>query len=199
MTGIPIEIIDKSTGEPVPALLMDGLDALSLLEVEEVWGRARRDALKRIPPHRWPEHYHWNWAEKARKLDFLAYRCIGIQYQTECQGLMMLMTAGNRARLMPDAGKELAYIDYIESAPWNLAALAESPRFGGIGIRLVEAAVRASMEEGFHGRIGLHSLPQAENLYHGLGMVNLGTDEEYQGLSYFEFDRVRARAFLGEE
>lgn len=39
------------------------------------------------------------------------------------------------------------------------------PRLRGVGTALVTAAVALSEDEGFKGRIGLHSLPQAEDFY----------------------------------
>jgi hypothetical protein len=65
--------------------------------------------------------------------------------------------------------------------------LTDTPRFGGIGVRLIEAAVRLSIDEGFQGRVGLHSLPQAEAFYRGpCRMACLGADASYQGLPYYE-------------
>jgi hypothetical protein len=113
------------------------------------------------------------------------------------QGLMMVKTAGCAARLPPDGGQPLVYVDYLEVAPWNLRALTNTPRFGGIGVRLIEAAVRLSRDEGFHGRVGLHSLPQAEAFYRDTcRMVCLGADASYENLPYYELTREKAAAFL---
>ena len=43
----------------------------------------------------------------------------------------MVKLAGKEARLDPDAGKPLVYIDYLESAPWNLATIVDAPLYGG--------------------------------------------------------------------
>jgi len=47
------------------------------------------------------------------------------------------------------------YIDYVESAPWNIkklmTALGQPQRFRAVGTRLFEAAVLQSQEEGFRG------------------------------------------------
>jgi hypothetical protein len=113
------------------------------------------------------------------------------------QGLMMVKTAGSVARLPPDTGKPLVYVDYVEVAPWNLRALTDTPRFGAIGVRLFEAAVRVSTGEGFHGRVGLHSLPQAEAFYRDTCLMSsLGVDASYQNLPYYELTRDRATQFL---
>jgi hypothetical protein len=39
-----------------------------------------------------------------------------------------------------------------------------------------------SVELGYGGRIGLHSLPTAERFYENQNMLNLGIDEEYENL-----------------
>ena len=66
-----------------------------------------------------------------------------------------------------------------------------------LGKRLVWAAVRASFDEGFHGRVGLHSLPQSEAFYEEkCGMVRVGEDPDYNSLVYFELTRELAAAIL---
>jgi len=45
-----------------------------------------------------------------------------------------------------------------------MTALGQPQRFRAVGTRLFEAAVLQSQEEGFRGRLGLHSLPGSEGL-----------------------------------
>ena len=33
-----------------------------------------------------PRHWHWDWGEKSKKLEFLAYRCFGIKCARRCRG-----------------------------------------------------------------------------------------------------------------
>lgn len=57
----------------------------------------------------------------------------------------------------------------------------------------------ALRDEGFHSRVGLHSLPQAEAFYRDTcRMVCLGADASYQGLPYYELTREKAAEFLNE-
>ena len=57
--------------------------------------------------------------------------------------------------------------------------------------------MRASVDEGFHGRVGLHSLPQAEEFYEQkCGMTRIGVDPDYESLSYFELTQERAAEIL---
>mgnify|MGYP001574334861 FL=1 len=62
---------------------------------------------------------------------------------------------------------------------------------------LLLAAVQLSLDEEFQGRIGLHSLPQADDFYSTkCGMTSLGRDGRYQNLTYFEMTREQAAEFL---
>lgn len=64
---------------------------------------------------------------------------------------------------------------------------------------LLTAAIALSYEEGFKGRIGLHSLPQADAFYRRIGMTDLGPDPACQNLRYFEMTVEQARAFFEKE
>jgi hypothetical protein len=110
---------------------------------------------------------------------------------------MMVNTAAHAARLEPDRGKPLVYIEYLESAPWNVRELTPQPRYGAVGVRLFEAAVHFSSAQGFFGRVGLHSLPQAERFYQTTcRMTHVGANEAVEGLCYFELTRENAQNFL---
>ncbi len=74
------------------------------------------------------------------------------------------------------------------------------PRFKGVGTRLLQAAVLRSREEGFEGRLGLHTLPQSQTFYVEVcGMQALGLDADYQGLAYLEFAPDNTSAFVDSE
>ena len=90
----------------------------------------------------------------------------------------------------------MLYIEYFESAPWNLAALVESPRFSGVGVALMQAAIQVSVDEGFAGRIALHSLPQSLPFYRRY-MHDLGIDLSHaEKLCYFEMAEDQAKEFV---
>jgi hypothetical protein len=202
MSAIPVQIVDRQTRALVDATLHTEIAPTKLIDIEAIWGPVRIAAVQQqlaagTHPSQIPQHWHWNWAAKSANLQFLAYRCLGIECQGQMQGLVMVKTAGCFARLSPDVGKPLVYIDYLETAPWNLSALSSAPRFGGIGSQLMEVAIRLSMDEGFHGRVGLHSLPQSEAFYRDIcRMVGLEVDASYQDLPYYEFTREKAAEFL---
>jgi hypothetical protein len=58
-------------------------------------------------------------------------------------------------------------------------------------------AIRMSLNCGYGGRIGLHSLPTAEPFYRDkLGMSDFGPDGNYGQLCYFEFEAIAAQNWL---
>jgi len=203
MSAIPIKIVRHQPREVVDAVLLTDLLPGVLIETEKEWGPIRREAGRRL--HRQgrfqdlPEHFAWDWGMKSQKLQFLAYMCFGIEYAQKMQGLLMVKVAGNYARLDPDKGKELVYVDYLEAAPWNVVPLVDEPGFRGIGPMLMKTAVELSYDEGFHGRVGLHSLPQAEEFYRDTcGMQGCGQDPNYQNLPYYEMTRDIAQRFTSK-
>jgi|SRR5947209_4519668 len=184
--------------ELVEADLVDELSNDDLINAHLDWGPARLEGLKRLREagRPWPEHWHWDWSKKADLLDLLAYHCFGIVHGGRMQGLMMVSTIAGKGRLPGQVGKPVLYIEYLESAPWNYRELAEKPEFLGVGVRLLEAAVEFSGEEGFGGRVSLHSLSQSTEFYRK-HMTDLGLDSGHpQGLRYFEMNMEQVRTFV---
>ena len=65
-------------------------------------------------------------------------------------------------------------------------------------MRLMEAAVRFSLVEGFGGRVGLHSLPQSEPFYENVCRMTRGEiDQQYENLRWFELAANDVKKFLG--
>src|SRR5258708_6064252 len=144
-----------------------------------------------------PQHCHWNWAQKAMPFDSARHRVLAIETAEQVQGLMWVWLRDYKARLAPALGLPIVYVDYLEAAPWNTREYTTSPRFRGVGTRLLQAAVMQSRDAGFAGRIGLHSLPQSEIFYAGAcGMDKVEVDTAYHELIYFEFTAAAAIAFV---
>lgn len=193
-------LFERESQEVVEADLVESVSKDQLIETHLDWLPARYEALKRLREEgkQWPEHWHWDWSQKAQKLNFLAYRCFGIQCQDRMQGLMMVSMVARRSRSATQTGKPVLYIEYIESAPWNLKELTDAPKFSGVGVAFLEAAANLSIEEGFGGRVGLHSLPQSEPFYRRY-MEDRGIDREHkEELRYFEMTVEQAHTFLGD-
>ena len=197
-------LVDKRKQPPeiVEADLCSDITAADLFQTEVSWGPIRLAAMERLfqqgyPPEKLPQHYHWNWTRKSGRLKLLAYRCLGIQCEGEMQGLMMVNLGEHFAQVDPDRGKPILYVDYSESAPWNIIPFVEHPRFGAIGVRLFDTAVKLSLREGFAGRVALHALPQAEEFYAvTCGMTMGDPDVFHEGLRYFEFTQKQAQDHL---
>lgn len=146
----------------------------------------------------WPQSRHWDWRGKLttieRRLANLSFAIVG-DGMTQA---MMTIDLTKRARMPKHEGQHLAYVDFLEAAPWNRNDLAKEPsKFGGCGTILINAAIQQSILEGFKGRIGLHSLPQANNFYaNACGMTDLGQDASYENLRYFELAPENAQRFV---
>ena len=64
-------------------------------------------------------------------------------------------------------------------------------------VTVIDLAVQISAASGFQGIIGLHSLPQAEPFYRdAIKMDDLGVDDNYGYLRYFELSAARAGEIL---
>ena len=191
-----------NSGLSVPATVRFDLLPQEVLEVEAVWGPLRIGAVLQMIREgvQWenlPEHAHWNWSNKLREYRPLIHKFMAIECRGETQGLMRLDLASEVARNAGERGKPLIYIDFLESAPWNARQFTKTPRFKLSGYRL---AVRRSVEEGFHGRIGLHALSQAGGFYEGAcGMMAFGLDPDHEGLTYYELSRDYAAYYLRGE
>jgi hypothetical protein len=111
--------------------------------------------------------------------------------------MMAADVARERGRIEEQKGQHLVYVEYLEVAPWNRKEHAAKPRFRGAGSILIIAAIALSRSEGFKGRIGLHSLPQADEFYAAkCEMTDLGADPKYHNLRYFEMTPNHADKFL---
>jgi hypothetical protein len=147
----------------------------------------------------WAEHGHWDWRKKHTAIQGLTglYRMFGVECGGEMQGLMLVSTAGHPCRIPEQRGKDQVYVDFVATAPWNSPGLVESARYGSVGRVLIGAAIQLSVAEEFRGRLGLHSLPQAETFYAtNCGMTDLGKDAKKEGLRYFEMTPDQAAAFM---
>lgn len=121
-------------------------------------------------------------------------RSFAIEFHDLTQGLMIVDTS-RTARLEPDCGQGLVYVDYVEVAPWNRDGWLPHRLFHSVGSHFLGVAIHLSGQLGFEGRIGLHSLPQADSFYRHRQMTDLGVDADYEHLHYFEMTTASARTF----
>ena len=180
---------DRNTGEFVEAVLCDPILANHLDDFDRLW--------MTISPS--GQHLHWDWRQKTADYSGqLSYQSFAIECEGKTQGLMIVNTI-KRCRLPHQSNKHLVYVEYLQSAPWNRSGVSAPRNFRGIGTVMIAAAVQLSLDEGNHGRIGLHSLPQADSFYRDeCNMTDLGPDNTYANypLSYFEMTEQQAADFL---
>ena len=199
-----VELLRREDDEPVEAILRDELQITEFIEVEMSWPPARLQLIEAldkadVPINQLPQSLQWNWAAKAPQLQLLHAFGFGVICDGDWQGVMLVTTATAVARLPEDKGKPIAYIDYLEAAPWNwpMPSVAQDGRYKGVGSVLFRQAVQMSIDEGFRGRIGLHTLPQAGGFYENVcGMTPLGPDPSKRNLSYLELTAENADNYL---
>lgn len=179
-------LTDSATRRAVAATLQLSMTAGEILAVEAIWGPLRAGLQA--------QHSHWDWNSKAGYLVDPAVRCMGVECGGQMQGMVLIREGSHRARLAPDQGELLVYVDYVESAPWNY--MAATRRYGNVGPVLLQESILRSIALGYGGRIGLHALPQVESFYsQRCGLIGFGRDPAYHGLAYFEFTAAQGTAF----
>lgn len=197
----PTRVADLSAAPPVlvPADLVRQFPLARLVEVEHAWAPARRElSLALVAVGGWLENRHWNWTNKVERVE----RGELVLHAVECAGAVqgLMATAASARRSILSNGEPLLYLDYIEVAPWNIAVPDHPARFGGVGKVLIGDALYLSRERGFAGRLGLHSLPQAEGYYaRTCRMTGTGRDPAYHDLAYFEYTEAAATEWLAAE
>jgi hypothetical protein len=199
-----IQIVSRETNDVVPAELLSGMTPSDLLVIENEWQPERSQIMQKllalgIPREQWPQSLHWNWSRKAPLLQLLESQGFGIVCEGKWQGVAMTKSSPLYvAKSCDEKGKPLVYVDFLEVAPWNwvIPEIGQRGRFRSIGSVLLWRAIKFSEEEGFHGRLGLHSLRQSEWFYDKAGLTPLGRDASKQNLLYFELSRVAAQAIL---
>jgi hypothetical protein len=182
-----VKLLDnRFAGRPaIAASVYRNYSQRELEEIEANWAKAREEAAAAgqaaglVPL----EHAHWDWRNKADSIEAGRHMLVAVELDGEVQGLMAVLRFPRPAR--QDDG-HVIYVDYLEAAPWNLKGSVNSPRYLGVGTVLMAEAVRISIEEGFDGRLGLHSLPQAEPFYERCKMTRFEEDSSYFDLAYFE-------------
>ncbi|GBE09354.1 hypothetical protein BMS3Abin11_02487 [bacterium BMS3Abin11] len=140
---------------------------------------------------------NWDWKKKYKHLSFtIGYSGCSIICGGEIQGLGYFdVSEKYSSRIITEKPTGIVYIKFISSAPWNRKEISNQ-KYGGIGIALITHAIKISIDEGMDGRIGLHSLPQAEGFYKiTCNMKDFGIDDNNK-MRYFEMSQERATEWL---
>lgn len=206
-TGSPVYLLNVERGELEAEELLDGIMERQLADWEGEWVPELFSTMQRlrranIDRREWPQSRHWDWRKKTVELQrgTLAQAGFSLVCDGLTQGMMILDTTMKRCRIASQQGRNLVYVEYIENAPWNRKELFSLPRYRGVGSLLIKAAIALSEDLGFRGRLGLHSLPQADGFYaNTCNMADLGGDRNYHNLRYFEMTPECAQAFITKE
>lgn len=196
-----IFLLGQPSGEPVGALLRERINSDYARAVDDQWltylAALEGQAEGRGVPFMRPDHIHWRWHTKVQEsAHLLSCPTLAVEFGGEPQGLMLLKTDGHFALLPTQERKPLVYIPYLATAPWNCRDITDRPKFLGVGTVLLRAAVSTSIDAEFKGRIGLHSLPKAEEFYERHGFQCLGKDPEKENLKYYELSPEAAAEFM---
>lgn len=133
----------------------------------------------------------WDWAYKLRlALSDRRYEAYVIEFNDLVQGVILIETQWHRSWLPQRF--PLVYIEYLASAPWNRRPVEDPPYLKGVGRALLVLARRRSVELEYGGRVGLHSLPEAEAFYRRYNMPDYGPDPDKKDLVYFEYGALQA-------
>jgi hypothetical protein len=130
----------------------------------------------------------WDWsrwiaeADQNQKEGRGEYESYALLLRQELQALMLIEL---RSYNSWESGQPLVYVEYVSVAPANRRTIQRPPRLGGCGTVIKGMAIERSLELGYGGKIGLHSLPKAVEIYERMGMRNFGLDPR-EGLHYFE-------------
>lgn len=198
-----LRLIHAETNEGRNAELYHPIEEKHLNQCESQWipfieARLKRpideltsEELERLHLRGW----HWSWRNKVEERNEREWRSFALVCEEETQGLMLAKLRVS-CRLEENNGQELIYIDLVATAPWNRPAFVDVPRYKGVGSMMIKAAIELSNEEGYNGRIGLHSLNSATGFYKRCGMVTIGPDSNYGNLPYYEMTVESAQKFL---
>jgi hypothetical protein len=192
--------LERRDGALVDGELVEGIDEPYARKVDSSWlthmAAIEAQAASRGETFARPEHWHWQWGNKVKELcHLISCPTFAIECEGKVQGMMTVVTDGYFCRLDEQRKAPLVYVWFVATAPWNLPA-AGSGTYRGIGYTFLSTAIQMSFDLEFKGRIGLHSLPQAESYYDKIGMICLGSDTEKQGMKYYEMTPGQAQAFI---
>jgi hypothetical protein len=198
-TSRPARLVDGRTDPAVlvQATVVRDAPPSRLEDIERYWRPAREQAARALAQTgAGVEHSHWDWENKVRTAGSGHHRIVTVECGGKVQGAMAALGEPRPSAILPEGGPVI-YVDYLETAPWNLKWLPTRPQFLGVGTLLIAEAVLMSLEAGWGGRIGLHSLPGAERFYQtACQMTMIGRDPDYHDLVYFEFTQAQSSAWL---
>jgi len=180
-----VKLFDVKIQENVDAYLVP-LSPKHLADIKTFWKHRLDQSLE--------EDRHWNWDSKISSKSTINFECYALECKQITQGLIVLEIDFHRSRI--ELSKNLVYVDYLVTAPWNRPSIQYPPDYKGVGTILFSFAISRSFDLEYKGRTGLHSLPKAENFYRKFKVEDFGKDPDYLNLRYFEISSSSAQKFI---
>ncbi|MHB8390258.1 MAG: hypothetical protein ACYDBH_11850 [Acidobacteriaceae bacterium] len=198
-----VVLLNRTTSAFESAEVFQELDQKNLDDFNRLWKPMLKNRRDEFPS--WTaaadanvQDSHWDWVGKAEHAArSMQYETFAVECAGQTQGLM-LVDVTKFAQLDGQQGRELVYIELLATAPWNRRKLVPTPVYKGVGRVLVGTAISLSVELGFKGRIGLHSLRQSESWYETEASFIDGGYNPVQGMQYFEMTEAQAAAFISD-
>ena len=192
-----IKLLDVRNLKYVDAILYNSIEPHNIDDFVDKWlpiFNSSRNRLKRQGIIIEDAHWDWNYKVAIRQ-GILAYEQFVIEVESETQGMMIINTTNYTSRI--EKSKPLVYIEYLAVAPWNRKIIVSNPKYKLVGSLLFFQAIGESIDKGFEGRIGLHSLPGAVDWYIYLGLTEFELDESKK-MKYFELKKEIAVNLLSK-
>lgn len=196
-----VVLLNRKTGKFEPARVVREIDDENLADFDQCWRpmleRRRAEFANPLAAAAGnAQDSHWDWFGKAK----VARAAMGQEtFAVECDGHtqgLMLVDLTRFAKLDPQRGREVVYIELLAAAPWNRHLTVPDPKYKGAGRILIATAISLSVDEGFEGRIGLHSLPQSESWYREEAGFSDVEFDHLKKMRYFEMTAVQAAVFV---
>jgi len=182
-----VELLNRTSGQFETADVFQELDDKNFDDFEQLW----KPGFSSPAPDS-----HWDWVAKAKDaISSMALETFALECAGHTQGLMLVNSA-SFAKLNSQRGLDLVYVELLATAPWNRPTQSRAGIYKGVGRVLIATAIRLSIEQGFGGRIGLHSLSTSQSWYRDtIRLTDCGYDGA-KGMQYFEMTDQQAQAFF---
>ena len=183
---IDFPVVHKTLGPQLALLRVALLD--DIITWQETWQPLLQEKGQYDGEWPWKEHIEHALHHK----DAL---CLAVVRGEELDALASFRIERGTSRLVP--GKDLIYIEYVGTAPWNQASPVGDLQIRGLGKALLRIAVGLSKELGLEGRVGLHSKKEVEGFYRRIGMREVKPEDTGDGIwLYFETGPAEAETLL---
>lgn len=208
LTSTVIESGDLRTlsGKTKDYTISEGWNILSASECQNLWTAHTLELLMLIEKQGYnedellkalesvqTEHMHWDWVAKSCVYKSDEYRWFYLYADKKPQGACLIYHPKESAL----SKLNIFYVEFFSSAPWNTNCVVQKREYLHVGSILLKAVLKyctefLKLDAGF----SLHSLPQANEYYQKLNMLNVEKLDKGEML-YFELPNDDALKLLG--